>query len=162
MHQSPRSPHLLTPVPQLIPYHAMAPQKQRVINLSAFRRKKASITDEEFQDYLINIHGPRSAVIQARHGALKVVQYHTPRASKNLILEQIPWAIQPGWELDDYDIIVSVYVPSMAAMEAIMTDAEFQPLFAGEAAVFEDGARMTAGWEEVFVEDGKVLATDSA
>ncbi|PWY82106.1 hypothetical protein BO70DRAFT_429183 [Aspergillus heteromorphus CBS 117.55] len=135
----------------------MSPQKQKVINLTAFRRKKATISDEEFQEYLIETHGPQSAIIQARHGALKVVQFHTPQSSKNLILEKIPWTIQPGWQLDDYDLIVSVYVPSMETMEAILTDPEFQPLFAGEERVFEPGAKLTAGWEEVFVEGGRVV-----
>ncbi|GJP96131.1 hypothetical protein AnigIFM63604_005791 [Aspergillus niger] len=139
----------------------MAPQKQMVLKLTSFRYKKEGISEKEFHEYASKSHAPKAAIVQARHGAIKVCQYHTPSASKRLITEKIPWAVRPGWEIEDHDIMVSVYVPNAETAQAIVTDPDFQSLVAGEDEICDQTrAKLTAGWEEVFVEDGKVVGED--
>ncbi|GKZ24595.1 hypothetical protein AbraIFM66951_011999 [Aspergillus brasiliensis] len=139
----------------------MAPQKQMVLKLTSFRYKKEGISEKDFHEYASKSHAPKAAIVQARHGALKVCQYHTPSASKKLITEKIPWAVRPGWEIEDHDIMVSVYVPNAETAQAIVMDPDFQSLVAGEDEICDQTrAKLTAGWEEVFVEDGKVVDED--
>jgi hypothetical protein len=89
------------------------------------------------------------------------LQYHTPNSTKKLIIEKVPWAIRPGWEIDDYDIQVSAWVRNTETMQAIVMDPDFQALVAGEDEICDQvRAKITAGWEEVFVEDGKIVDVD--
>ncbi|KAI9040423.1 EthD domain-containing protein [Aspergillus affinis] len=139
----------------------MAPKKETVLKLTSFRYKKEGISEKEFHDYASKSHAPKAALVQARHGALKVVQYHTPSTSKQLIRDKIPWAIRSGWEIDDHDIQVSVWVRNTETMQAIVMDPDFQSLVAGEDDICDQTrAKVTAGWEEVFVDDGKVVEAD--
>jgi hypothetical protein len=52
----------------------MAPTRETVLKLTSFRYKKEGITEQEFHDYASKDHAPKAAVVQARHGALKVAQ----------------------------------------------------------------------------------------
>lgn len=46
-------------------------------------------------------------------------------------------------------------------MQAIVMDPDFQSLVAGEDEICDQTrAKVTAGWEEVYVEDGKVVDDD--
>ena len=54
--------------------------------------------------------------------------------------------------------MISVWVRSTDDMMAIVLDPDFQSLVAGENEICDtERAHLTAGWEEVFVEDGKVV-----
>lgn len=52
----------------------MAPQKQMVLKLTSFRYKKEGISEKEFHEYASKSHAPKAAIVQARHGAIKVCQ----------------------------------------------------------------------------------------
>lgn len=53
---------------------------------------------------------------------------------------------------------ISIYVPNPETLQAIITDPEFQSLVAGEDDILDQArAHVTAGWEEVFIEDGKIV-----
>lgn len=46
-------------------------------------------------------------------------------------------------------------------MQAIVMDPDFQSIVAGEDDICDQAkAKVTAGWEEVFVEDGKIVEAD--
>lgn len=69
----------------------------------------------------------------------------------------IPFALQPGWALEEHDLMVQVWVRTTNDMAAIFTDPEFQMLVGGSTPEVQDKAHITAGWEEVFVEDNKIV-----
>lgn len=52
----------------------MAPEKQMVLKLTSFRYKKEGISEKEFHEYASKSHAPKAAIVQARHGAIKVCQ----------------------------------------------------------------------------------------
>jgi hypothetical protein len=52
----------------------MAPHKEVVLKLSSMRYKKPGVSYEAFYEHCSRVHGPKAAVIQARHGALRVAQ----------------------------------------------------------------------------------------
>lgn len=160
-------------------------ERQTALRLTAFRYKKEGITEAQLQTYMTQVFGPRAAPIQVRHGVLKVIQvstlidpfaaikstldlladlgkqqYHTPSSSKKLITEKIPWALGRGWTLDDHDVIISVYVPNAETMAAIVNDPEFQELLSGDSEILQPTAKVTAGWDEVFVDNGQVVTMD--
>ncbi|KAF2248962.1 hypothetical protein BU26DRAFT_540414 [Trematosphaeria pertusa] len=136
----------------------MAPQKEVVLKLSSMRYLKPGVSEEEFHEYASKHHAPKAALIQARHGALNVTQYHTPTACRQLLQEKLPWAVRPGWKIDDHDITISVWVRSTDDMLKIVMDPDFQALVA-EDEMTTDGSKGTisAGWEEMYVEDGKIV-----
>ncbi|PYH35560.1 EthD domain-containing protein [Aspergillus neoniger CBS 115656] len=159
-------------------------ESQKALRLTAFRYKKEGTTEAQLQTYMTQVFGPRAAPIQVRHGVLKVIQvsprpllqhikstldlladlgkqqYHTPSSSKKLITEKIPWALGRGWTLDDHDVIISVYVPNAETMAAIVNDPEFQELLSGDSEILQPTAKVTAGWDEVFVDNGQVVTMD--
>lgn len=54
-----------------------------------------------------------------------------------------------------------MYVPDPETLQAIVTDPEFQSLVAGEDHILDqERATVTAGWEEVFVDEGKIVDID--
>lgn len=72
--------------------------------------------------------------------------------------EKLPWAVRPGWKIDAHDVMISVWIRTPESMMAIVTDPDFQALIAGDDEVIDnDKATVTAGWEEVYVEDGKIV-----
>jgi hypothetical protein len=52
----------------------MAPKKEVVLKLTSFRYKRPEISEKEFHDYASKDHARKAAIVQARHGALKVAQ----------------------------------------------------------------------------------------
>ena len=71
--------------------------------------------------------------------------------------------MRPGWEIDDHDLQVSVYVRDTDTIQAILMDPDFQALVADDHEYsLQDKAKVTAGWEEVFLEDGKIVEVDQA
>ncbi|KAF2642236.1 hypothetical protein P280DRAFT_467628 [Massarina eburnea CBS 473.64] len=136
----------------------MAPQRELVIKLSGLRYKAEGISEQEFHDHASKIHAEKAAKIQLRHGALKVTQLHTPKALSDLYRNQMSWAVQPGWDIDDHDIEVSVYVRSPEDMKKILTDPDFQEIVQGETHIIDNSrGTLRAGWEEVYIEDGKIV-----
>ncbi|KAH8669581.1 hypothetical protein BGZ60DRAFT_407827 [Tricladium varicosporioides] len=131
-------------------------QYEKVLKITSFRYKKDSVTDEEFHNFCTD-HGNKASLIQQRHGALKVAQYHTPSVTKKLLVEMIPFAIRPGWTLEDHDLMVQVWVRTTNDMAAIFTDPDFQALVVGDTPESQEKAHVTCGWEEVFLEDGKIV-----
>ncbi|RYN18569.1 hypothetical protein AA0112_g11473 [Alternaria arborescens] len=136
----------------------MAPQKEVVLRLASMRYLKAGVSEEDFHEYSTNYHAPKAAIIQARHGALRVSQIHSPTALRNLFKEKLPWVVRPGWKVDDHDISVAVWVRTSEQMQAIVTDPDFQSLIAGDDKIIDvENVTVTAGWEEVYIEDGKIV-----
>jgi hypothetical protein len=52
----------------------MAPQKEVVLKLTSMRYRKEGISEEDFHEHASKVHGPKAAIVQARHGAVKVTQ----------------------------------------------------------------------------------------
>ncbi|PSN67736.1 hypothetical protein BS50DRAFT_675780 [Corynespora cassiicola Philippines] len=136
----------------------MAPQKELVLKLTSMRYLKEGVSEEQFHEHASKFHAPKAAEIQTRHGALRVAQYHTPSACRDMFKNKIPWAVRPGWLVDDHDVQISVWIRTADDMMAIVTDPDFQSLIAGDDdIVASDRATVVAGWEEVYVEDGKIV-----
>ncbi|KAF2469557.1 uncharacterized protein BDR25DRAFT_288459 [Lindgomyces ingoldianus] len=136
----------------------MAPQKEVVLKLSSMRYKKSEVSEAQFHDHGSKFHAPKAAIVQARHGALRVAQYYTPKALRGLVEEKLPWAVRPGWKIDEHDAVIQVYVRTPEQMMAIVTDPDFQSLIADDDDIVDPSkATVTAGWEEVYVEDGKIV-----
>ncbi|KAK2591240.1 hypothetical protein QQS21_011082 [Conoideocrella luteorostrata] len=139
----------------------MPPKKELVLKLTSFRYRAKDVSEEQFHEYTSKDHGPKAARIQQRHGALRVEQYHTPSAIRDLVKDKMPWINRPGWSVDDHDVQISYWVRTLEQAHAILMDPEFQALVQ-EASGYQDDDRATfaAGWVEVYVEDGKLVNMD--
>lgn len=61
------------------------------------------------------------------------IYYHIPLVCKKLLADMISFALRPGWDLEEYDIMIQVWVRTSNDMAAIFTDPEFQELVGGSA-----------------------------
>jgi hypothetical protein len=90
------------------------------------------------------------------------IQYHTPdSARKTILTDKIPWAVRPGWSINDHDVTISVWVRTTDQIIAIVTDPDFQELVTMDEKIV-DGEKGTVnvGWEEVYVENGQIVNVD--
>jgi hypothetical protein len=71
----------------------MAPKKEVVLKLTSFRYKKEGMSEKDFHDYASKDHAPKAAIVQARHGALKVAQVSQdlPRPPQKLNTSTDEW-----------------------------------------------------------------------
>lgn len=77
---------------------------------------------------------------------------------RDIIPEKIPWALRPGFNIADWDATISVYVRTTEQMMAIVMDPDFQALVAGDNDYVDtERATVTAGWEEVYVDNGEIV-----
>ncbi|KAJ4346819.1 uncharacterized protein N0V89_010751 [Didymosphaeria variabile] len=137
----------------------MAPQKETLIKFTSRRYKSEGVSDEEFHAFATRDHAPKAAPIQARHGFLGVRQSFKPAALRALLTEGPFGTARPQhWTVDDHDFEVVFYVRSMEQLGALLADPDFQKLMGDEADMCDPGrAELSIGWEEMFVEDGKVV-----
>ncbi|KAJ4293578.1 hypothetical protein N0V90_008861 [Kalmusia sp. IMI 367209] len=142
----------------------MAPQKQAVIKFTSRRYKAAGVSDADFHAFATSDHAPKAAPIQARHGILGVAQYHKPAPLRAILTEGPLAAVRPpNWTVDDHDIELVFYLRNPEQIGALMADPDFQELMKAEVhLVDQERANISIGWEEVFVEDGKVVNVDGA
>ena len=82
---------------------------------------------------------------------------------RDIITSKLAWAMQPSWVVDDFDIQFTVYLKDVEQLQPLMTDPEMMALLGkGETEMLDqEKVKVTAGWEEVFVEDGKVVDASS-
>ncbi|KAF2824080.1 hypothetical protein CC86DRAFT_355534 [Ophiobolus disseminans] len=139
----------------------MPPKKEVVLRLSSQRYLKTGISEADFHEYGSKVHAPRAAEIQASHGALRVSQVYTPSICRDLFRDKIPWAVRPGWNIDDHDMAINIWVRTTDQMLAIVMDPDFQALVAGDNEYIDsERGTISAGWEDgkvVNVEDGNSL-----
>jgi hypothetical protein len=88
---SPPIPSKPTSDPPLTSHHCisiMAPQKEVVLKLTSMRYKKEGVSEEEFHEHGSKIHGPKAAIVQARHGAVRVAQVSLPSFQELVKVDQ--------------------------------------------------------------------------
>lgn len=86
------------------------------------------------------------------------MKLHTPSEFRDIFRKDMAWMVQPGWDIDDHDVEVSVWVRDIETMKNIIADPDFQAITATETHVIDNSrGTLRAGWEEVYIEDGKIV-----
>ena len=87
------------------------------------------------------------------------LQYHTPKSTRDLAAGV---AKEFGWTLADYDGHVEFMVRSIEDLKKAVEDPEYPERVLPDEQRFLDQSSsvVTLGWEEVYVEDGKVVNID--
>ena len=87
------------------------------------------------------------------------VQYHTPSWTRDLL----PPAQKPGeagaWGMDDFDGHSEIVLRSIEDIKAAVGSREFREQVKPMEDAFLDhaGTVVTVGWEEVYIDEGKVV-----
>ncbi|KAL5380640.1 hypothetical protein DPSP01_007702 [Paraphaeosphaeria sporulosa] len=156
----------------------MAPQKETLLKFTSRRYKSPSVSEEAFHAFATSDHAPKAAPYKPATASSASARYTTstppptctfllttiiqsfkPTALRALLTEG-PFAANkpPGWTVDDHDFEIVFYVRSMEQLGGLLGDPEFQQLMADEADICDqERAELSIGWEEVFVENGKVV-----
>lgn len=154
----------------------MALQKETLLKFTARRYKTAHTSEEDFHTFATRYHAGKAALIQVRHGILgvrHVLHTHHPLppslltasqsfkpAALRALLTEGPLAAKkpPTWTVDDHDFEVVYYFRSIEQLGSFLEDPEFQEIQVEEANLADqERALLSIGWEEVYVEDGKVV-----
>ncbi|THY26956.1 hypothetical protein D6D01_04261 [Aureobasidium pullulans] len=141
--------------------------------LTTLVRRRSGITEQEFHKYWSEKHPIVVNDWLVRHGVVKyvqvdafevlmnhypaelmsLVQYHTPSEIRN----QCEFGQGPS-QIAEFDGYVELTVPSIEALKRAFDDPFYKSHVAPDEAVFIDaqGTRRTFGYEEVYINDGKV------
>ncbi|RPB01937.1 hypothetical protein L873DRAFT_564302 [Choiromyces venosus 120613-1] len=133
-----------------------APKKERAVKFIIQQYRNPSITEEEFHTYWSKKHAALASPWLVRHGILKYAQYHTTTQTRTLVS---PMAASRSWKVADFDGQVEILCRSFEDVITACADPEYPGKIGRDEKRFIDHARSVAsvGWEEVYVEDGRVV-----
>ncbi|KAI4209545.1 MAG: hypothetical protein LQ351_007536 [Letrouitia transgressa] len=131
-------------------------RKERLLRLTILIYRKSTVTEDEFHKRWLTRQGPLVREWLARHGVLKYIQERLVSVLGDLV----------KGKLADYDGFVELYVreSEFERLKRAREDPYYKDVVAPDEKEFIDGekSRMILGWEEVFIEDGKIVDNGDA
>ncbi|KAL9610941.1 MAG: hypothetical protein Q9167_004383 [Letrouitia subvulpina] len=138
--------------------------KERLLRLTILIYRKSTVTEDEFHKRWLTRQGPLVREWLARHGVLKYIQYHTPTSTQERLVSVLGDLVKG--KLADYDGFVELYVreSEFERLKNAREDPYYKEVVAPDEKEFIDGekSRMILGWEEVFIEDGRIVDNGDA
>lgn len=131
----------------------------RLLRVTLLAYRNPNFTEEEFHHHWTNVHAAKASAHLAKFGIVSYRQYHTPASLRRTLTSSLPSLLQSGDKVVDYDGFVELLMPSLDCYERAIQDEYYQEVIAPDEAEFADMERtkITVGWEEGCVEDGKVV-----
>ncbi|KAK5061395.1 hypothetical protein LTR84_007937 [Exophiala bonariae] len=132
-------------------------KKTQVFRVSIYLKRKEGLSVEEFNRYWSEIHGPLVRPLIQKYGILKYTQYHTSDTLQQSAIDAYPDL--KSLSLTPYDGVAEFIVKDMADIRKSQEDPFYLNEVRNDEANFFDvsGAHWTIGWEEVYVEDNKLV-----
>ncbi|KAG9231276.1 EthD domain-containing protein [Amylocarpus encephaloides] len=126
-----------------------------LIRITVCVNRKPGTTEEEFNQYWANQHGPLASEWLLRCGILRYVQYHTTSEHKNLAKKM---SGATGRPILNYDGMGDFWVKKFEDFEAAFLDPEYQEKIRPDELklIDMDSVAVTVGVEYVTIDDGKI------
>ncbi|EXJ92913.1 hypothetical protein A1O3_01469 [Capronia epimyces CBS 606.96] len=131
--------------------------KQRLVRLSFYVQRKKNLSEEEYERHLSSHHAELCAEHLAKHGILRYTQFHTPASFQAVGESGFP-GLKKMKRLP-FDSSGDFLMADFASFVKFQEDPYYlSHVFPDEAGLFEwDTACYAVGWEEVYIQDGKVV-----
>lgn len=135
------------------------PQKQRLLRVTLLAYRNPNLTEEQFHHHWTNIHAPKVSAHLAKFGILSYKQYHCPSSLRTSFTTALPSLGKTAESSADYDGFVELLMPSLDCYEKALQDEYYKNVVGPDDQYFADMERskIMIGWEEVYVQDGKVV-----
>lgn len=148
--------------------------KTKVVRVSMYLKKKEGLSQKEFNRYWSEVHGPLVRPLVEKYGILKYtqvsryrgrsatavdlsIQYHTSDVLQEKTMSA--WPELESSSITPYDGVAEFIVKDIMDIKKSRDDPIFLDQIIADEAKFLDrsGIGWTIGWEEVYVEDNKIV-----
>lgn len=135
------------------------PDAVRSLRVTILVYRNPKLTSAQFHDHWRNVHAPKVSAHLAKFGITNYRQYHTPPDLQNKLKTSLPSLGLDDAKIPDYDGFVEIFVPDLGCYEEAMADQYYKDVITPDEMEFADMARskVIVGWEELYVDDGKVV-----
>ena len=125
-------------------------------------KRNPKLTEDEFHHHWSTVHAQKASAHLAKFGIVKYTQYHTPSSLRKQLAQSLP-AVGGDTDKDsmivDYDGFVELLMPDLSCYEKAIEDQYYKDVIVPDEMAFADwsSSKLTVGWEEVYIQDGKAL-----
>ncbi|KAI4093847.1 MAG: hypothetical protein LQ344_002585 [Seirophora lacunosa] len=130
------------------------PGQKLVLTIAGYR--KEGLSEEEYREYMVEVHSPMVRCLMARYGTEKWTMIHNTSTTRPL-MQQI---FDPQFaNIMQYDCFIQAVFTDIADLVAMKADPYFKKYITPDHENFADtrGSQMTIGYLEEFIAGGKVL-----
>ncbi|KAI0023525.1 hypothetical protein F4780DRAFT_53438 [Xylariomycetidae sp. FL0641] len=115
-------------------------------------------THEEFMKWFVKEHIRLAMPVFKRHGVITYSLFDTP-ASLNDVVKAEVGKIRPGWEFADYDCVIEYTLPSMQAIQNVISDPEWANAVKDQDEWVEGSKALVSlgHWTPYLLETGEVV-----
>ncbi|KAL9621008.1 MAG: hypothetical protein Q9160_004526 [Pyrenula sp. 1 TL-2023] len=130
----------------------------RVLRLTGSYYRNASVSEEDFHDFMSHRHGVECAKVHAKYGILKYQMAFNTKSTRALAASmQLPYPI------DEHDLMIEFYFRNVDSLLAISADEDFKNLHTEcEPYLQQDRTTVTTTWIEVYLENGMLVNIDES
>ncbi|KAI0387008.1 hypothetical protein F5Y04DRAFT_275463 [Hypomontagnella monticulosa] len=121
--------------------------------------RKEGVKEEDFVKWCQEEQVPRYIGLVKKHGFFRWTMYFTPSASRAPLEALL--AGKPGYKVDDYDVVLNYYAPSLDNVVSLMSDPEFVTRASEPEQAWVDTTRahLQIGHEVVYLDYGEFTST---
>lgn len=138
------------------------PGKHQYVRVTILCHRNPKLTEEEFHKHWSTTHAQKASAHLERYGIVSYKQYHSTSKLRDLLVKAMP---SIGGEIDknsmisDYDGHVELLMPNLDCYQRAIEDEYYKNVIAPDEQEFADwsSSKLTVGWEEVYIQNGKVV-----
>ncbi|KAL9602836.1 MAG: hypothetical protein Q9219_001531 [cf. Caloplaca sp. 3 TL-2023] len=130
------------------------PGQKFVLTIAGYR--KEGLSEEEYREYMTEVHSPMVRCLMTRYGTEKWTMIHNTSTTRPLMAQ----IFDPQFaNIAQYDCFIQATFTSIADVVAMKADPYFKKYITPDHENFADtrGSQMTIGYLEEFIADGKVV-----
>ncbi|KAI1800061.1 hypothetical protein F4811DRAFT_54721 [Daldinia bambusicola] len=131
----------------------------QLVKITVQHWKKEGVSEEDFVRWCKEEQVPRYIGLVKKHGFVRWTMYFTPSASPAPLEAVI--APRPGYKVDNYDVVLNYYAPSLDNIVSLLADPECgaRATEPEEAWIDTSRALLKIGYETVYLDDGEIVNT---
>ncbi|KAM0707565.1 hypothetical protein Q7P35_004210 [Cladosporium inversicolor] len=132
--------------------------RSTLVKVSMFTTRKEGASEADFHRYWKERHSKVVSEWLQRHGVVRYSQYHTPSWSQNKAKENI--SVLPDAAYATFDGVVEMWMLNEKCFQDAIDDPYYAAVVKADEEGFADASKtkVSFGWEEVYIEDGKILS----
>ncbi|OTA81102.1 hypothetical protein M434DRAFT_401490 [Hypoxylon sp. CO27-5] len=137
-----------------------SPQKP-LLKFSVMHYKKERVSDEAFKKWYEEEQVPRCITIFKKYNIVKYSMYLTPTVLREAFDQELKERRNSNWKMGDFSAVSSYWVHDADDLRNVLSSSDWAEKIAGPETdwVNMGSAVVLAGFETVYLDDGKIINT---
>ncbi|KAI1401840.1 hypothetical protein F4819DRAFT_456887 [Hypoxylon fuscum] len=137
-----------------------SPQKP-LLKFSVMHYKKEGVSDEAFKKWFEEEQIPQSITMFKKYNIARYSMYLTPSILREKFDQELKERRNTNWKMADFSAVTSYWVHDPDDLRNVLASPEWAEKIAGPETdwVNMESAVVLAGFETVYLEDGKIINT---